>query len=108
MPKGEAMTDADLLAELYKARLAHRLAKAAHRTKADELGEPCNGEPSYYEDEGGQQSGPCYYDTDLPREDWCNRCDTLQPLWMAYRATGKAAGQALRACTTRGRQHAKR
>ena len=94
----------DLLAELYEARLAHRQAKAVHRAKADELGEPCNGEWLYHEHEGADWSGPCYYDTELAREEWCERCDTLQPLWEAYRATGRRAGKALRACTTRGRQ----
>lgn len=87
--------NSDLLAELYQARLAHRLAKAAYTDKAMDLGEPCRGYVEY---------STCYYNIGLSRAEWCDRCDTLQPLWEAKQATGARAGAALRACTTRGRQ----
>ena len=79
---------------LYQARTNHAAAKAALRAYREECGDCAD--PLY------TGEGPCYArhrHPFYPRaefEKWCAVCQGSQPLWEAYRDTGRRAGLALR------------
>ena len=84
----------DLLADLYKARLAW---KSARETLYNEPGHCAN--LGHWDEDQDITCFQRYRD----RGQWCEFCRRREPLWKAYQKASAKAGAALRACLMEGK-----
>lgn len=75
-----------MVRRLFETRQAAAAAKKAMQLKAAEVGR-CSGDRSEY--------SACY-ESQHPREDWCDICKAKLPLWEERQRTAAQAGAALR------------
>ena len=79
-----------MVRRLYETRQEAKQAKAAMRQLAEKIGK-CE---MHYEP--GESGLECY-NTNLPKERWCDICKQKLPVWENYHAKTNAASGALRA-----------
>jgi hypothetical protein len=87
-----------LVRRLYDARQSAAAAKKARAEKAAELGDCEN----FYRDDPENNGNQCY-NTQQPREKWCDVCKAKQPFYEDYQHKSAMAGAALAAVLRAGK-----
>ena len=82
-------TNIGIKAVIYYNAERKRVKAKIERTKAFEA-HYCKGE--IYIGDGETSPQPCYYNSRLPFNDWCEDCKYTQPFHMAYRNAAVQAG----------------
>lgn len=86
-----------LVLNLYQRRTERDSAKAELVGLSDKIGK-CEPESN------GYGHLPCYGVNNLDEFDWCEICQTKQPVWRKYREAAVAAGVALRKVIALGKK----